>query len=150
MRGGNRNKGAAHNRFRHGMTGTSTYRTWSAMKARCFRKTSPDYKNYGARGITVCDGWMAFEGFVQDMGERPSPEMTLERKDADKDYAPENCEWANRTTQSRNRRYVKLSVEAAEQIKALRADGWLVKDLARQFNTSESNISRVTNGRTWK
>jgi hypothetical protein len=73
------------------------------MRQRCFNPSDKGYKNYGGRGITVCDRWMDFANFIADMGPCP-PKLMLERKDNNGNYAPENCIWTDRTTQNRNRR----------------------------------------------
>ena len=82
---------------------TPTYCTWQSMKARCFDKNHKYFKNYGARGITVCETWMEFPAFLSDMGERPSGK-TLERLDNNGNYEPGNCTWATPKQQSRNKR----------------------------------------------
>lgn len=90
----------------HGMKGTPTYRTWHGMIHRCNNPKHTFFKNYGARGITVCDKWLTFDGFFEDMGLRPKG-LTLERKNNELGYFKENCCFADRTTQARNRRLQK-------------------------------------------
>jgi hypothetical protein len=80
------------------------YRTWHNMLRRCFDDKTSTYGNYGGRGITVCERWMQFKNFANDMGLKPHPSLTLERKDNDKDYDPSNCKWASRSEQCKNRR----------------------------------------------
>lgn len=83
------------------MTGL-TKNSWRGMKARCDNPNLDNYEYYGGRGITYCDRWSDYDNFVSDMGERPS-DATLDRINPDGDYEPENCRWANLTTQCRNR-----------------------------------------------
>ena len=81
------------------------YKAWADMKARCQRVNTSSYKNYGARGITVCPQWQdSFKTFLKDMNLRPSGNHSLERVNNDLDYTPENCRWATRQEQNSNKR----------------------------------------------
>ncbi len=91
--------------LRHGKTQTPEFYVWRSMKQRCTNPKHRAFKNYGGRGIKVCDRWLnSFEAFLNDMGARPSPELQLDRVNNDGDYTPENCRWATASEQSRNRR----------------------------------------------
>ncbi|MCA9340178.1 MAG: AP2 domain-containing protein [Candidatus Saccharibacteria bacterium] len=89
-------------RITHGMTGTPTYNGWSSMIQRCTNPDNPAYYRYGGRGIAVCSKWMRFEGFLDDMGERPENDLSLDRIDVDGDYCKKNCRWATAEEQARN------------------------------------------------
>lgn len=84
-----------------------TYISWRSMWNRCTNVAHDGYARYGGRGIAVCERWLKFENFLADMGERPDG-MTIERKDANGNYCPENCHWATSKAQNRNKRNNKL------------------------------------------
>jgi len=78
------------------------------MKERCSNPKSGTYKNYGARGITVCPEWTdSFENFLRDMGPHPGSGYSIDRIDNEGDYEPGNCRWATKKTQNRNRRNIR-------------------------------------------
>ena len=82
---------------------TKTYKTWESIKRRCFQPSQDNYRLYGGRGITVCEKWLAFEGFHEDMGDQPIG-MTIERSNPDGDYCKDNCLWVSSKQQARNKR----------------------------------------------
>lgn len=89
---------------KHGKTGTAIYRTWSNIKNRCRNTNHRNYKDYGGRGVDMCDAWFnSFEQFYKDVGDIPEG-MSLDRINNDKGYFKENCRWATKAEQSKNRR----------------------------------------------
>ncbi len=91
--------------IKHGFKGTRIYRTWKNMKNRCSNPKRPDYKNYGGRGISVCDEWrkdfMTFCKWAMNNGYQDN--LTLDRIDVNGNYEPKNCRWVDMKTQARNR-----------------------------------------------
>lgn len=92
----------------HGLSRSSTYRTWVSMVERCRSKTSKDYPRYGGSGILVCDRWLNFSNFYEDMGERPAGTSLDRFPQQDGNYEPGNCRWATPKEQALNTKSVRL------------------------------------------
>lgn len=87
----------------HGMKLTSIWIIWMGIKARCLNKNNRAYKNYGGRGIKLCDRWHKFELFYEDMGDRPEG-LQIDRIDNDGPYSKDNCRWVTPKQNCNNRR----------------------------------------------
>lgn len=86
----------------HGMSDTKVYGVWRGMIQRCTNPKNNRWKDYGGRGIQVCERWLKFENFYEDMGEPNG--LTLDRKDVDGNYSKDNCRWISNLDQQNNRR----------------------------------------------
>ena len=90
--------------MRHRTKPSIEYNSWCAMIQRCTNPKHENYRHYGGRGITVCERWRSSANFLSDMGLKPDPSYTLERRDNSLGYSPQNCYWASKSQQARNRR----------------------------------------------
>lgn len=119
------------------------YNAWLGMVRRCTDPKHPAWADYGGRGICVCEDWaLSFDAFARDMGERPSPEHSLDRSDNEGGYSPWNCRWATRAEQARNRR------PPRQKANIIRVGGLSLRQLAEKHGINHSTIKlRYTNGK---
>jgi hypothetical protein len=127
--------------YRHGATvdkkWTGAYRSWQAMRQRCLNTRSANFHRYGGRGIGICERWMDFSKFLEDMGERPRG-YTLERSDNSGDYCKENCCWIPHSTQASNRR---TTISLTFRGKTQHLAAW-ARDLGVKYGTLLSRLKR--------
>lgn len=128
---------------------SKAYNAWSSMIQRTRNPRNADYPRYGGRGITVCEAWRTFAGFYADMGEPPAKELSLDRIDNDGPYSPENCRWATRTQQNRNKRTVLLTESRAAILRQRYTAGETTVALGREFGVSHRVVWRAVTGRAW-
>ena len=131
----------------HGMKNTSEYRAWQNMKDRCYNPNNNQFKDYGERGIEICDRWKdSFENFIADMGLKPSNKHSIDRIDVNGNYEPENCKWSTNQEQARNRRNQRdaklIDPEGQEYLIA----GGLVKQFCKEAELDNGAITSVLNG----
>ena len=114
----------------HGKCNTSTYSVWTNMIQRVTNPNAKGYSDYGGRGITVCEKWLSFDGFIDDMGDKP-PGCSLDRVENSQGYRKDNCRWATRREQSLNRR---------NTLRTNLFGGTTLLDLAERFSLPYSNL----------
>lgn len=106
----------------HSMSGTPEYKAWDNARSRCYREKDKKYPLYGGRGITMCDRWRnSFAAFLEDMGRKPSPLHSLDRKDSNGLYEPGNCRWATDKEQNNNRSINRHLMVAGERLTVAQA-----------------------------
>lgn len=132
----------------HRMTKHRAFQSWSHMMARCYNKNNKYYKHYGGRGIIVCEEWHDARNFCKwadDNGFEKG--LTIERKDVNGDYCPNNCCWIPKTEQSKNRRNtvkVKYNEEYVTLSELANATGFTYKELASRWYKGIRDIERLT------
>lgn len=123
--------------FKHGKTGSKVYYTWQSMKGRCFNPKQDMFPKYGGRGIKICDRWLKFENFLEDMGEPPTQKHSIDRIDNNGNYEPTNCRWATNKEQSRNRSVTKFATYKGETKSVL---DWC-EELGLSYNLTRERLS---------
>lgn len=140
----------------HGQSKSSEYKSWVGMKDRCLNPNIKAFKDYGGRGITICDRWLlSFENFLSDMGPKPSPDLTLDRIDVNGNYEPLNCRWLSKPDQNRNTRAtVKLTYSGETMstsewavrlcIPQTTLSRWVTKERMTLEQAIERNLNRAS------
>lgn len=131
------------NNNKHGMWKHRLYRIYNNMKSRCFNKNNTAYRNYGERGITVCDSWIGENGFVNfkewAFENGYSDELTLDRIDNNGNYCPENCRWITFHEQQKNKRITRKVVFGGKEMCA--------RDFAMMCTECEATVyKKLRNG----
>lgn len=147
---GNLNKGLTRNCgcvIAHGLARTPEYNSWISMRGRCNNPNNPHYDRYGERGIKVCREWDSFLTFLKDMGLRTDVKSTIERIDNSKGYSPDNCKWASRKTQARNKINTKLN---SDIVARMRNEEITVQQGAVLADCALITAQQAKSGRTWQ
>lgn len=132
-----------HGHKANGMVSTE-YTCWINMKQRCEDPKTAGYKNYGGRGISICNRWRnSFPNFLADMGLKPSPKMSIDRINNDGNYEKKNCRWATNSQQKRNTRWSLSDKNIARAIK-LRRQGKTLRKIGEILGVSSSSIWKAT------
>jgi hypothetical protein len=131
-------KGSVPTNYSHGQTRggkrTKLYTCWRNMMNRCYQPSTSRFKNYGGRGIRVDERWHDFENFRKDMGDPPRSTSSIERRNTDLNYCPENCCWIELREQTKNQtRSRKITAFGRTQI---------ASDWSKEFGVSVSRILR--------
>ena len=137
--------------LKHGGKGTRLYNIHHGIKLRILNKNNKDYKNYGGRGITICNEWLEFIPFRDwSLSNGYSENLVIDRKENDLGYSPENCQWITIKENSRKTRKVKLILEIANEIRELYKTGkYTQQELAEKYDVSQSLIWFTINNKRW-
>ena len=144
--------GETNTNYKHGETNTRLYHIWINIKQRCLNFRTPDYKDYGGRGITICPEWV--NGYTKfrdwSLSNGYTENLTIDRIENDGNYEPNNCQWITNEENSKKKRNVKLTLKLANEIRELYKTGnYTQQDLATKYNTAQANISEIVLNKIW-
>jgi len=134
-----------------GGTRTNAYNRWKSMWQRCINPKNRQWKDYGGRGIGVCERWKDFQAYYADTGDSPGPGWSLDRINNDGDYEPGNVRWATHVQQRANTRPDHKSKKLTEDdVRFIRASSASNVKLAEMLGVNHTNISAIRLRRTWR
>ena len=141
----------AETNTKHQRSKTSEYYAWDNMLQRCRNPKNPQYKNYGGRGIYVCEEWASsFEAFLNDMGEKPSKNLSLDRIDNNKGYYKNNCRWTDDYTQATNQRNPRNETTGIKNISYSNRDNLYYVGIQRKGQKYRKGFKELKNAIDWK
>ena len=141
------------NNYKHGMTHTKLHYVWLSLKQRCFNQNNPGYKNYGGRGIKVCDEWLndfkAFYDWAMGNGYRSG--LAIDRIDNNGNYGPSNCRFVTQAQNNKNKKNNKLNWVKITEIRKLKNANPTSKEreIAEIYNVSQPTINKILKNKIW-
>ena len=140
------------NNYIHGGSYTQLYHVWNSMKQRCLNPNSDNYKNYGKRGITICNEWLEFIPFKDwSLSNGYQEGLTIDRIKNEIGYNPNNCRWVTQEENHRNTTIMKLNKEKVKEIRIKYNSGnYTQKELSEEYNVSIIHIHNIVNNKVWR
>ena len=144
-------KGKNNPSYKHGMKKTRLYEIWQGIKSRCLNPNKKRFKDYGGRGITICNEWLEFIPFRDwSLSNGYSDNLTIDRMENNGNYEPNNCQWVTYMENNRKQKQIKLSLEKANEIRTLYTSGYYTqKQIAEKYNISQVLISAIITNKIW-
>jgi len=138
------------NNYKHGETNTKIYAVWCTIKNRCLNPKNKQYKDYGGRGITICNEWLEFIPFRDWALNNGYAEGLHIHRENNGNYEPDSCRWVTRTENLRHTRKT-ITMEIANEIRDLYKTGlYTQQELADKYNMDQQSVSLIINNKIWK
>jgi predicted XRE-type DNA-binding protein len=136
----------------HGRSKDPLYHIWKSMRMRCLNPNDKRYHRYGGRGISICEEWlkdpMAFIRWAENNGYRPG--LTLDRRENDQNYSPDNCRWVKNVINNHNSSSTKLNDALVSEIRLLHKNSTLKQQrIADMYDITQQTVSKIINHKTW-